>query len=107
MVSISKQENTNRKLRTAHNPETREQQLIALAIDNAEEQLRNKTASSQLICHYLKLGSMKEKQEREKLEEEIKLLKAKTDAIKSAQHVDEMYAEAIAAMKRYNGTSEE
>ena len=82
-------------------PEGREDQMIAYAIDLAEQQLRNGTASSQVITHYLKLGSMKERQERQKLEEEIKLLKAKTEAIKSEQERNELYSQVIEAIRTY------
>ena len=82
-------------------PEGREDQMIAYAINLAEEQLRNGTASSQVITHYLKLGSMKERQERQKLEEEIKLLKAKTEAIKSEQERNELYSQVIEAIRTY------
>ena len=88
-------------------PEARENQLISLAIDLAEQQLRNGTASSQVITHYLKLGSSKEKLEKEILEEQKKLVVAKTSAIESQERIDELYAGAIAAMRRYNGQSEE
>ena len=83
-------------------PEGREDQMIAYAIDLAEQQLRNGTASSQVITHYLKLGSMKERQERQKLEEEIKLLKAKTEAIKSEQERNELYSQVIEAIRTYS-----
>ena len=82
-------------------PEGREDQMIAYAINLAEEQLRNGTASSQVITHYLRLGSMKERQERQKLEEEIKLLKAKTEAIKSEQERNELYSQVIDAIRTY------
>lgn len=82
-------------------PEGREDQMIAYAINLAEEQLRNGTASSQVITHYLKLGSMKERQERKKLEEEIKLLQAKTQAIKSEQERNELYSQVIDAIRTY------
>ena len=82
-------------------PEGREDQLIAYAIDLAEEQLRNGTASSQVITHYLKLGSMKERQERQKLSEEIKLLQAKTEAIKSEKERNELYSELLTAIRTY------
>lgn len=88
-------------------PEARENQLISLAIDLAEQQLRNGTASSQVITHYLKLGSSKEKLEKEILEEQKKLVVAKTSAIESQERIDELYAGAIAAMRRYNGQSED
>ena len=67
-----------KKIRPALTPESRENQLISLAVDLAERQLQEGTASSQVITHYLKLGSTRERQEKEKLEEEIKLLRART-----------------------------
>lgn len=85
----------------ATTPEGREDQMIAYAIDLAEQQLRNGTASSQVITHYLKLGSLKEKLDKQKLEEEIKLLRAKTEAIKAEKDRDVLYAQAIEAMRRY------
>ena len=83
--------------------EARENQLIALAVDLAEKQLLEGTASSQVITHYLKLGSMREKLEREKLEKENALLRAKTEAIQSNQQNEELYAAAIDAMRLYSG----
>lgn len=82
-------------------PEGREDQMIAYATRLAEKQLREGTASSQVITHYLKLGSVREKREREKLEEEIKMLRAKTEAIKADKDRDILYAQAIEAMRRY------
>lgn len=88
-------------------PEAREQQLVSLAIDLAEKQLREGTASSQVITHYLKLGSSKEKLEKEILEEQKKLVVAKTSAIESQERIEELYANAIKAMRTYSGQSEE
>ena len=88
-------------------PEGREDQMIAYAIDLAEQQLRNGTASSQVITHYLKLGACNARYEREKLQEEIKLLKAKTELIKADRERDVMYAQAIEAMRRYTPHSAE
>lgn len=82
-------------------PEGREDQMISYAIDLAEEQLRNGTASSQVITHYLKLGSVRERYERKKLEEEIKLLKAKTDAIEAEKDRQGLYMQVINAIKSY------
>jgi hypothetical protein len=82
--------------------EGRENQLIALATDLAEKRLREGTASSQEIVHFLKLGSERERLEREKLLSENKLLKAKTESIESSQEIKELYAEAIKAMKGYS-----
>ena len=93
----------SRKIRPALTPEARENQMISLAVDLAEKQLMEGTASSQVITHYLKLGSTKERLEKEKLEEENKLLKARTEALQSAKRVEELYADAISAMKKYSG----
>lgn len=87
----------------ARTPEARENQLIALATDLAERQLREGTASSQVITHYLKLGSTKERLEKEILAEQRKLIKAKTDSIESSRRADELYSNAIAAFKKYSG----
>ena len=84
-------------------PEEREQQMISLAINVAEQQLRDGTASSQVITHYLKLGTMREQEEREKLRRENELLRAKTDAIHSEQRSEELFQEALAAIKEYAG----
>ena len=97
-----------RKIRPALTPEARENQLIALAIDRAEQQLLDGTASSQVITHYLKLGSTKDRLEREKLERENELLKAKTESIQSIQRIEELYKNALDAMRNYtySGDSE-
>ena len=95
--------NPSRKMRPALTPEARENQLIALAVDLVEQRLREGTASSQETTHFLKLGSMKNRLEMEKLEEENKLLKAKTESIQSQKRVEELYAEALNAMRKYNG----
>lgn len=92
-----------KKLRPPLTAEGKEKQMISLAMDCAEEQLRNKTASSQLIVHYLRLGSEKNRLEMEKLKEENKLLRAKTEAIISIKSQEELYANAIRAMRRYSG----
>lgn len=87
----------------ALDPESRENQMISLAVNLAEEKLRDGTASNQLIVHYLKLGSTKERLEKEKLEKENELLRAKTEALESAKRSEELYAEAIKAITRYSG----
>ena len=93
----------SKTIRPALTPEGRENQMISLAVDLAEKQLIEGTASSQVITHYLKLGSTKERLEKEKLEEENKLLKARTKALQSSDRVEELYKNAIEAMKRYSG----
>lgn len=95
--------NPVRRSRPALTPEAREDQLVNLAVNLAEQQLRDGTASSQIIAHYLKRGSMREKLEMERLAEENKLLRAKTEALQSQKRVEELYENALKAMKSYSG----
>lgn len=92
-----------RKQAPATTPEARERQLIALAVDRAEQQLLDGTASSQVITHFLKLATEKERLEKEKLERENELLRAKTEALQAEKTKEELYRNAIAAMRRYSG----
>jgi hypothetical protein len=85
----------------ATTPESRENQLVAAAVDLAEQQILGGTASAQVITHYLKLGTTREKLEQEKLRQENILLKAKAESLASQGRMEELYSEAIAAMKRY------
>ena len=94
------------KSHPAATPQDRENQLVALAMDRAEQQLRDGTASSQVITHFLKLGTVKNEIELEKLRRENELLAAKTSAIESAENVEKLYADAITAMKKYRGTDD-
>ena len=104
---VSKQEQT--EVAPALTPEGREARMIGYAIDLEEQRLRNGTATAAEIIHYLKLGSVREKLEREKLVKENIMLDAKTEAIKSGKVVEELYANAIEAMRRYSahGLSDE
>ena len=95
-----------KKIRPAMSPEARENQMIALAVDLAEEQLRNGTASSQVITHYLKLGSTKEKIEKEILEKQKELISAKTEVLNSQRRMEEMYSDMLSALKEYSGQDE-
>lgn len=95
--------NDSTPLRPALTPEARENQLISLAVDLAEKQLQEGTASSQVITHYLKLGSTKERIEKEILEKQKELISAKTEALQSAKRIEELYENAINAMRRYSG----
>lgn len=85
-------------------PEIREMQMINLATQVAEEQMRNGTASPSVICHYLKLGSMREKTELEKLKIDKELQLAKIEAIKQAGDIETLYKNAMAAMTDYRGS---
>lgn len=93
--------------RPALSPDARENQLISLAVDLAEQQLLDGTASSQVITHYLKLGSSRERLEKERLERENEMLRAKTESLQSAKRVEELYAKALDAMRNYSGFESE
>ena len=95
------------KSRAALTPEAREKQLIALAIDVAEEQMRNGTASSQVISHFLKLGSTRAQIEKELLEKQRDLAAAKAEAIESSAKMEDLYLKAAKAMKSYQGQEDE
>lgn len=93
--------------RTPLTPEARENQMISLAMDLAEQQLRDGTASSQLITEFVKRGSTKARIEKELLEKQRDLAAAKADAIKAADRLEELMKEATKAMRRYQGMDEE
>lgn len=92
---------TTKRVRPALTPEARENQMISLAVDLAEQQLIQGTASSQVITHFLKLGSSKYKLEQEKIKHENELLRAKTESLESAQKIEQLYKEAMDAFKGY------
>lgn len=92
---------------TAVSAEARENQMIAMAVNLAEKQLREGTASSQVITHYLKLGSSRDRLERDKLRMEKELMEAKIEVLKKSETLEEKYIAAIDAMKRYNGQGED
>ena len=102
-VKATSSSNNSRKMRPALTPEARENQMISLAMDLAEQQLRDGTASSQVITEFLKRGSEKARLENEKLKEENQLLRARTESLESAKEIKELYAEALTAMRRYAG----
>lgn len=96
-----------RQRRPAMTPEGRENQLISLAVDLAERQLVEGTASAQVVTHFLKLASTREKLEQERLQRENLLLSAKVDQIASTKRIEELYETALNAMRTYAGQEEE
>lgn len=98
---------TPRRRAPATTPEARENQLISAAIDLAEKQLLEGTASAQVITHYLKAGSSRDRLERVKLEHETALLKARADSISSQDHQAQLMSEAMTVFGRYQGKEDE
>ena len=95
------------QVRRGMTPEARENRLISLAYDLVEQRLIDGTATSQETTHFLKLGSTKEKIEKEILEKQKDLITAKTEAYQSQKRVEELYSEAIKAFRSYNGAGQE
>ena len=93
----------SKPIRPALNPDSRENQLISLAIDLVEQRLLDGTASSQETTHFLKLATQKAKLEKERFELENELIRAKTQALRDQADMKALYADAIAAMRRYSG----
>ena len=96
-----------RARRPARTPEGREQQLITAAVDLAEKQLREGSASAQVITHFLKLASTREALEQERIKNENLVLSAKVEQMQSARRMEDMYESALNAMRRYSGQIEE
>ena len=87
----------------AKTPEGRERQMVALAVDLAEKQLREGTASSQVLSHFLKLATVRERKELERLELEKSLIQAKVDSLQSSKDTKKLLEDALNAMRRYSG----
>ena len=96
-------EPVRKRRRPALSPEAREKQLISLAVDLVEQRLIDGTASAQETVHFLRLGSTKARIEQGILEEQRELMKAKTEALQSAKRMEELYRNALSAMKLYSG----
>lgn len=101
----SKKSESSRAL--ARTPEERENQLIEAAVDLAEIQLRSHEASAQVITHFLKLGSSRERLEQQRLANEVALLDAKREALESEMRMETLVADALRAMQTYTGNSTE
>lgn len=96
----------------AKTQEAREKELISLAEMVAEKQMRdelegNGRASPTVVANYLKLGTEKAKLEQRQLEADVELKKAKVEAIESAQRIEELYSNAMKAMRIYQGDTDD
>lgn len=98
-------EDERRRRKPATSPEQREGQLISKASDLAEEQIESGTASSQVITHFLKLGSSRERLEQERIRHENELMEVKKEAMAGQKRVEELYMSALDAMRSYSGAA--
>lgn len=99
---VSKKDEKQKGQKPASNPESREKQLINLAVNLAEQQLKDGTASPSVISHFLKLASRRETLEREILEKQSKLIEAKAQSIAKNGEAEDLAKAAIEAMKNYS-----
>lgn len=89
----------------ARTPQARENQMVNLAVDLAEQQMRDGTASAQVITHYLKLGSSREQLEQERLRADSALKIKKVESMAAVERLEELYTEAMKSMTQYAGNS--
>lgn len=102
----TKTSSNSRTTRPALSPEARENQLINLAVDLAERQLRDGSASSQVITHFLKQSTVKAQLELEKLRIENRKTEAQIKSIENADEMKALYENALKAMRNYQGYGE-
>ncbi len=104
MARRKSSEGEGRRRKPATSPEARENELVSMAADLAEEQILGGTASSQVITHFLKLGSSRERLEQARLDHENQLLQVKKEAMEGQARVEELYLSALDAMRSYSGS---
>jgi len=106
MARRKSSEDERRRRKPATSPEARENELVSMAADLAEEQILGGSASSQVITHFLKLGSSRERLEQQRLQHENELLQVKKEALEGQQRVEELYMTALDAMRSYSGAGD-
>ena len=105
MARRKSSEDERRRRKPATSPEARENELVSMAADLAEEQIVGGTASSQVITHFLKLGSSRERLEQERIKHENELLQVKKETMEGQARVEELYLSALDAMRSYSGST--
>jgi len=104
MARRKSEEGARRRRKPATSIESREQEVAAKAYDLAEEQIEEGSASSQVITHFLKMGSRREQLEQLRIRHEVELMEVKKEAMERQGHVEELFNAAIDAMRSYSGT---
>lgn len=83
-----------------------EKRLIAKAYAEAERRIDNGTATSEMICLFLKAGSNKHYIDEQKTQAELDYTRAKVDLVRSQIKTEEMIVAAMDAMKMYQGVDD-
>lgn len=107
MEETSRTKTKARRSAPTRTREARESQLVNMAMDFAESKMRDGTATSQIVTHYLKLGTLREQLELEKLRSDLNVAQAKIKRMESQEDIKELYANALAAMRSYSGLEDE
>ena len=107
MARVRKTSSTDEPKSSAQTPKDQEDVMINLAMKQAEQQLRDGKAPAQVVVHFLKLGSTRERLEQEDLAQKVKLDQAKTESIKSQKRIEDLYSNALKAMRNYSGQDED
>lgn len=100
---MARQKTNTRRRSPARTPEAREQELSAAAYDLAEEQIESGTASSQVITHFLKMGSTRERIEQDRMRHEVELMEVKKQQLEGQKEIEKLYMNALEAMRGYSG----
>lgn len=100
---MANERKVRKKSSPASSPQARENQIINLAYNEAEKRIRDGSATSQLLTFFLKLGSIREQMELEKMRSDLRLTEAKIKQIDEQKDIKELYEKAIEAQKRYRG----
>ena len=103
-MARARKANSNEPTSSAQTPKDQEDVMINLAMKQAEQQLRDGKAPAQVVVHFLKLGSTRERLEQEDLAQKVKLEQAKTESLQSSKRVEDLYANALKAMRDYSGS---
>lgn len=103
MASRSSSSKSSHLLPPATTLEGREEQLIAAAMNLVERRISEGSASAQETVHFLRLGSVKNQLEQEKLRAENEVLKARVKEAESRRSGEDMYAKALSAFRGYSG----
>lgn len=106
MARVRKASSTDEPMSSAQTPKDQEDVMINLAMKQAEEQLREGKAPAQVVVHFLKLGSTRERLEQEDLEQKVRLEQAKTESLQSQKRIEDLYSNALKAMRNYSGQDE-
>lgn len=99
--------NDNSPILTATTPEGMENELIAMAYNLVAQRIKDGSATAAETVHFLKMGSTKERYERERVKKELELMEAKKEALESAKYTEEMFNNVVAAIKSYKGIDED